>query len=71
MNFTTAFAVYGPDTEKLAEVLRISPPDADTLKNYMMDHKPLCTSLERSKLNKRAVWMAKSLELREIRSAHA
>jgi hypothetical protein len=71
MNFTSAFAEYGPDVPKLAEVLGISEPDADRLKNYMMDHKPLPSSLERKYLNKRARQMAKVFTLREIRGRHA
>lgn len=66
MTFTAAFAVYGPDVPKLAEVLRIREPDADRLKNYMMDHKPL-TPREHKHINERCRRMAARHELRIIR----
>lgn len=69
MTFTEAFRLYGPDTEKLAEVLRISPPDTDKLKNYMMDNKPLCL-LERKKLNEKCRRLTARHALRAIREKH-
>ncbi|MCR6502568.1 hypothetical protein MUO32_26430 [Shinella sp. CPCC 101442] len=41
MTFTAAFRAHGPDVPELASALGISHPDADMLKNWMMDNKPL------------------------------
>lgn len=66
MTFTAAFALHGPDVPKLAEVLRIRDHDADRLKNYMMNHKPL-TPREHKHINERCRRMSARHELRIIR----
>ncbi|WP_416066081.1 hypothetical protein ACK9YZ_06940 [Rhizobium sp. ZK1] len=37
MTFLEAFTKYGPDVERIAEALGISPPEADRLINGYMD----------------------------------
>lgn len=66
MTFTAAFRAYGPDVPKLAEVLRIRDQDADRLKNYMMDHKPL-TPREHKHINERCRGMVARHALRLVR----
>ena len=66
MTFTAAFRLFGPDVPKLAEALRIRDEDADRLKNYMMDHKPL-TPREHKHINERCRRMVARHALRQIR----
>lgn len=66
MTFTAAFTRFGPDVPKLAEVLRIRDQDADRLKNYMMDHKPL-TPRQHKHVNQRCRQMAARHALRLFR----
>lgn len=61
--FTAAFSKHGPDVPKLAEVLRIRDQDADRLKNWMMDNKPLDT-LQVKVVNERCRRMVKRNALR-------
>lgn len=66
MTFTAAFALLGPDVPKLAEVLRIRDQDADRLKNYMMNHKPL-TPRQHKHINQRCRQMVARHALRLVR----
>jgi len=66
MTFTAAFALHGPDVPKPAEVLSIRDQDADRLKNYMMDHKPLMPR-EHKHINERCRRMVARHSLRLVR----
>lgn len=66
MTFTAAFALHGPDVPALADALRIRDQDADRLKNYMMDHKPL-TPREHKHINQRCRRMVARHALRLVR----
>lgn len=68
--FTTLYAEIGPDNERIAEILHISPSDADRLKNYMMDNKVLGL-FEKKYINQRARRMVQKHALAEIRRQHA
>lgn len=39
MTFLEAFTKYGPDVERIAEALGITPPEADRLINEAMDRR--------------------------------
>ncbi len=39
MTFLEAFTKYGPDVERVAEALGITPPEADRLINEAMDRR--------------------------------
>ncbi|MDW9814949.1 hypothetical protein GOB25_07685 [Sinorhizobium meliloti] len=67
MTFTAAFLKFGPDVPKLAEVLRIRDEDADRLKNWMMDNKPLDT-LQVKSINAKCRRMVARNALRAIRN---
>lgn len=70
MTFTAAFLKFGPDVPKLAEALRIRDEDADRLKNWMMDNKPLDT-LQVKALNARCQRMVARHALRLVREVAA
>lgn len=69
MTVVAAFRAFGPDVPKIAAMLGIRQEDADRLKNYMMDHKPL-TPRQHKHINERARGMVKRQELRVIREKH-
>jgi hypothetical protein len=73
MIFSQAFALYGPDVEKIAEAMGIKPPKADRLinaamnKRYEKEHRPVFDPVEyRRQHNLRL-----RAELREIRRRNA
>lgn len=37
MTFLEAFTKFGPDVERIAQALKITPPEADRLINGLMD----------------------------------
>lgn len=39
MTFLEAFTKYGPDVERIAQALKITPPQADRLVNELMDRR--------------------------------
>lgn len=69
MTFTKAFRLHGPDTPALASALGSTEPNADKLKNWMMDNKPL-DALQVKSINARCRRMVARHALRSFREQH-
>jgi hypothetical protein len=76
ITFEQAFALYGPDVERIAAETGIAPPDVDRLVNGAMTDRYIQRRKDRISEYKRRVGDCERTRrakdrLREIRSAHA
>jgi hypothetical protein len=69
VTFTAAFRTFGPDVQILASALGIAESSADSLKNWMMDNKPL-DALQAKSINARCRRMVARHALRAVREQH-